>query len=171
MLRVNMVNNIHGVQEITFNPLAKPGAPDYGLLYIGVGDGGAAEQKYSFLCNSNKTIWSSVLRIDPRGTNSKNGRYGIPTINPFASDNDPETLGEIFAIGFRNPNRISWSPDGKMLISDIGLANIEELNVGKAGANYGWPAREGTFYFITEVKWTKYMPCPPMTRRLIIPIR
>jgi hypothetical protein len=32
-----------------------------------------------------------------------------------------------------------------MLIADIGLKNAEELNIGKAGADYGWPAREGTF--------------------------
>lgn len=145
MLRINMPFQAHGVQEIIFNPLAKKGNPDYGLLYIGVGDGGSAEGGYSFLCNTNTRIWSSVLRIDPLGRNSKNGRYGIPAINPFALDNDPNTLGEVFARGFRNPNRISWSPDGKMLISDIGLNNVEELNIGKAGADYGWPAREGTF--------------------------
>ena len=160
MLRVNMVNQIHGVQEITFNPFAKPGSPDYGLLYIGVGDGGAAEQHYSFLCNSNKTIWSTVIRIDPKGTNSKNGHYGIPAVNPFAQDKDPATLGEIFATGFRNPNRIYWSPDGKMLISDIGLTNIEELNIGKAGANYGWPAREGTFLLNYQGKMDKVYPLP-----------
>ncbi|MDQ3290442.1 MAG: PQQ-dependent sugar dehydrogenase, partial [Bacteroidota bacterium] len=148
------------VQEITFNPFAKPGSPEYGLLYIGVGDGGAAEQKYSFLCNSNKTVWSTVLRIDPRGTNSKNGHYGIPSINPFAQDNDPESLGEIFATGFRNPNRIYWTPDGKMLISDIGLTNIEELNIGKAGANYGWPAREGTFLLNYQGKMDKVYALP-----------
>ncbi|WP_233218964.1 PQQ-dependent sugar dehydrogenase [Adhaeribacter arboris] len=160
LLRVNMVNQIHGVQEITFNPFAKPSSPDYGLLYIGVGDGGAAEQKYSFLCNSNKTVWSTVLRIDPRGNNSKNGHYGIPAINPFAQDKDPETLGEIFATGFRNPNRIYWAPDGKMLISDIGLTNIEELNIGKAGANYGWPAREGTFLLNYQGKMDKVYALP-----------
>lgn len=145
MLRINMVSQAHGVQEIIFNPLSKPGSPDYGLLYIGVGDGGAAENGYSFLCNTNTQIWSSVLRIDPRGINSKNRHYGIPAINPFAEDNDPNTLGEIFARGFRNPNRISWTADGKMLIGEIGFVNVEELNIGKIGADYGWPAREGTF--------------------------
>src|SRR5690606_31928689 len=121
------------------------GSEDYGLLYMGVGDGGAAEYRYTFLCNSNTAPWSSILRIDPQGNTSKNGQYGIPDINPYARDNDPNTLGEIFAIGFRNPNRISWTPDGKMLISDIGLTQIEEINIGRAGADYGWPAREGTF--------------------------
>jgi glucose/arabinose dehydrogenase/mono/diheme cytochrome c family protein len=145
MMRINMVSNIHGVQEITFNPFAKPGSPDYGLLYIGVGDGGASENGFYFLCNSNKRVWSSVLRIDPAGRNSRNGRYGIPSINPFAQDADEASLGEIFCRGFRNPNRICWTSDEKMLITDIGHANAEELNIGIAGAEYGWPEREGTF--------------------------
>jgi mono/diheme cytochrome c family protein len=145
MLRVNVVSSIHGVQEITFNPAARPGTPDYGLLYVGVGDGGAAENGYTFLCDGPGQPWGSVLRLDPAGRNSRNGRYGIPAANPYAHDGDTATLGEIFCRGFRNPNRISWTPDGKMLITDIGHANAEELNLGVAGADYGWPHREGTF--------------------------
>jgi mono/diheme cytochrome c family protein len=143
LFRVNMVSPIHGVQDITFNPLAKKGSPEYGLLYIGVGDGGATENGYYFLCNDRTHVWSSVLRIDPRGTNSKNGRYGIPSDNPFVKE--AGAVGEVYCRGFRNPNRIVWSPDGKMLITDIGQTQIEELNIGKPGADYGWPEREGTF--------------------------
>jgi glucose/arabinose dehydrogenase len=83
------------------------------------------------------------LRIDPQGTNSRNGRYGIPTDNPFAKV--AGAAGEVYCRGFRNPNRIVWAPDGKMLITDIGQTHIEEINLGKAGADYGWPEREGTF--------------------------
>lgn len=160
MLRVNMVSAIHGVQEITFNPLATPGTPDYGLLYIGVGDGAATENGYYFLCNNKSRIWSSVLRIDPQGTNSRNGHYGIPASNPFANDADSATLREIFARGFRNPNRITWMSDGKMLISDIGHANAEELNIGIAGADYGWPEREGTFMINYKGKMDRVYALP-----------
>ncbi|UHG94087.1 PQQ-dependent sugar dehydrogenase [Spirosoma oryzicola] len=145
LMRTNMVTTIHGVQEITFNPLAKAGSPDYGLLYIGVGDGGATENGYYFLCKDRNRVWGKVLRIDPKGTNSKNGRYGIPAQNPYAGANSQKGLPEVFCGGFRNPNRIAWTPDGKMLISDIGQAQSEELNIGVAGADYGWPEREGTF--------------------------
>lgn len=158
--RIDMPTQIHGVQEITFNPLSRPKDLDYGLLYIGIGDGGSAENGFAFLCNTNTQIRSSVLRIDPLGKNSKNGRYGIPSVNPFANDNDDKTLGEIFARGFRNPNRMSWSADGKMLISDIGLNNVEELNIGKAGADYGWPAREGTFLLNYKGKMNKVYALP-----------
>jgi glucose/arabinose dehydrogenase/mono/diheme cytochrome c family protein len=143
LFRVNMVSPIHGVQEITFNPLAKPGSADYGLLYIGVGDGGATENGFYFLCKERSRIWGKVLRIDPKGKNSKNGKYGIPANNPYAKNK--AALGEIYCQGFRNPNRIIWTQDGKMLISDIGQAQSEELNLGIAGADYGWPEREGTF--------------------------
>ena len=146
LLRLDMPSAVHSMQEIAFNPLSSPKDPEYGLLYITVGDGGSAEAGFSALCNSNTQIRASILRIDPLGNNSKNGRYGIPSINPFANDNDEKTLGEVYARGFRNPNRISWTPDGKMLVSDIGLTKIEELNFIQAGADYGWPVREGTFF-------------------------
>ncbi len=145
MFRANMVHSFHGVQEITFNPLAKHGAEDYGLLYIGVGDGSSVEMGYPFLAHSKKKLWGSILRVDPRGNNSKNGKYGIPKTNPFANDADPEVVKEIFAYGFRNPHRISWSKNGQILASNIGHHNVEALNIVESGRDYGWPEREGTF--------------------------
>lgn len=145
LFRVNMPNLMHGMQQLIFNPMAKPGTPDYGLLYLGIGDGGSSETGYRQLCDDPTQIRGAVLRIDPAGRNSKNGKYGLPAINRWAGDNDPNTLGELFAIGFRNPNKITWAPDGKMLIADIGFTNVEEINIGKPGLNYGWPEREGTF--------------------------
>lgn len=145
LMRVNMVSSIHGVQEIAFNPGARKGSPDYGLLYIGIGDGGASENGYDFLCSDKRNVWGSVLRIDPAGRNSRNGHYGIPTANPYAADQDPATKQEIYCRGFRNPNRLSWMPTGNLLVSDIGHTQIEELNLAVAGADYGWPRREGTF--------------------------
>ncbi|MCP9757100.1 cytochrome C [Lacihabitans sp. CCS-44] len=148
LFRIDMVSQIHGMQEIAFNPNSKAGDEDYGLLYIGIGDGGASENGFPFICNSFSTPWSSVLRIDPAGNNSKNGNYGIPASNPNA--NNKEMAGEVFCRGFRNPNRIYWSPDGKMIISDIGHTNVEELNIGQKGLDYGWPYREGTFIIKPE---------------------
>jgi glucose/arabinose dehydrogenase len=145
MFRANMVHSFHGVQEITFNPLAKPGDEDYGLLYIGVGDGSSVEMGYPFLAHSKNKFWGSILRIDPQGNDSKNGHYGIPKTNPFAGDSDPAVVKEIFAYGFRNPHRISWSKTGQILASNIGHHNVEGLNIIESGRDYGWPEREGTF--------------------------
>lgn len=145
LFRVNMVGQSHGVQEITFNPLAKPGDEDYGLLYIGIGDGGSAERGILHINVGPENIWSSIVRIDPRGKNSANGQYGIPDNNPFTTSRNPRALGEVYAYGFRNPHRISWTRSGKMLASNIGQHNIEELNLILPGHDYGWPTREGSF--------------------------
>lgn len=145
IFRVNMVWNFHGMQEITFNPFSKPGDEDYGLLYICVGDGGSVEHGYPFLVHTTERIWGAILRIDPMGRNSTNGRYGIPATNPFAQKDKSKFLGEIYAYGFRNPHRMTWTSSGKMLVSNIGQANIESINEIQPGHNYGWPIREGNF--------------------------
>ena len=161
LMRLDMPSVVHSMQEIVFNPLSRPKDSDYGLLYLTIGDGGSPQAGYSILCNTNTQIRASVLRIDPQGNNSKNGKYGIPSINPFAKDNDDKTLGEIFARGFRNPNRVEWSPEGKMLVTDIGLNSVEELNLVEAGADYGWPRREGTFFLNDKGKMDKVYPLQP----------
>ncbi len=56
-----------------------------------------------------------------------------------------KTLGEIYAYGFRNAHRLSWDTDGTMFASDIGMDNIEEINIVRNGENYGWMRREGYF--------------------------
>ena len=160
LMRVDMVTGAHGFQELTFNPLAKPNGKDYGLLYLGIGDGAAALAGASFLCDNNGKIWSSVIRIDPAGRNSTNGKYGIPGDNPFVSRHD--ALGEVWARGFRNPHRISWdlTGSGKMFISNIGQHSLEEVDLGKAGADYGWPNREGTFLFDVDANPELVYPLP-----------
>ncbi|MBL7735369.1 MAG: PQQ-dependent sugar dehydrogenase [Chitinophagaceae bacterium] len=145
LFRVNMVTGIHGMQDITFNPYAKRGDKDYGLLYIGVGDGGCVDERLPQLTHRLDRILGAILRIDPRGNNSANGKYGIPADNPFVNDGDPNTLGEIYAYGFRNPHRITWTRSGLMLSSNIGSHNIESLNIILPGHDYGWPLREGDF--------------------------
>jgi mono/diheme cytochrome c family protein len=161
LFRVNMVSPIHGVQEITFNPLSKPGDEDYGKLYIGIGDGGCVENGFPFVAHHLDKIWGTIIRIDPRGRNSANGQYGIPTSNPYYRDADPKTLREIYAYGFRNPHRITWSKSGKMLASNVGQANIEELNMILPHHDYGWPVREGTFLINPLGDINRVYPLPP----------
>jgi len=145
LMRVNMVTGVHGVQEITFNPMASPKEEDYGLLYIGVGDGGSVLHGYAQLTQNRNKIWGAILRIDPRGNDSANGKYGIPKSNPWTNVHEQKALGEMYAFGFRNPHRISWSQSGLMLASNIGQKNIDALYQVQPGGNHGWPIREGTF--------------------------
>ncbi len=159
LLRIDVPNQIHGLQEIAFNPYAKSGDSDYGLLYMGMGDGGSVEQGYGFLAKNSKNIWGKVLRIDPQGRNSQNGRYGIPAGNMYAQQGG-KGLQELFAEGFRNPNRISWLKDGRMIVSNIGQHQIESLYLLEPGRHYGWPYREGTFYIdsTSTVNTVKALP-------------
>lgn len=159
LFRIDVPTQIHGVQELAFNPHAKVGDEDYGLLYIGIGDGGSAESGFAFIADHQGRLpWSSILRIDPQGSNSTNGKYGIPASNPFADD--PNKAGEVYAYGFRNPNRVFWSSDGRLLATDIGHHNIEELNVIEAGKFYGWPQREGTFVINPYGNMSDIFPLP-----------
>ncbi len=158
LFRIDMPGSIHGVQEIAFNPNAQAGDSDYGLLYVGVGDGATAEMKYLHLVHQTSHLYGTVIRIDPLGNNSKNGQYGIPKSNPFAKNKN--AAGEIFAMGFRNPHRILWTADNKMLVTNIGFRHIESINCVKKGDDFGWPYREGTFLTVPTEDLNKLYPLP-----------
>ncbi len=149
LMSVRFPLHVHMMQQVAFRPEANPGDEDYGLLYVGIGEGGAMKMGQAESLNRLDSILGTIIRIDPSGNNSANGNYGIPPSNPWASDGDPNTLGEIWAYGFRNPHRFTWdvAGDGKLICSDIGEDNVEELNIIQKGRNYGWPLREGTFEF------------------------
>ena len=151
----------HNGGEIAFNPLAKPGSRDYGLLYIGSADGGSAGDPYNHAQNL-KSVFGKILRIDPLGRDSANGKYGIPKANPFV--NNPLALGEVYSYGHRNPQRFSWDPkDGRMFEAEIGQNVVEEINQIKAGGNYGWNIWEGSFkYYGREVSLEDQRADPKM---------
>ncbi|MCB0640800.1 MAG: PQQ-dependent sugar dehydrogenase, partial [Phaeodactylibacter sp.] len=151
LLRLDFPYVLHGIQDIQFNPTATPDDEDYGLLYICVGDGGSSLNFLSANIQTAASYLGTILRIDPLGNNSINGQYGIPATNPFAGDLG--SMGEVWTYGFRNPHRICWDTEGdhKMLIGDIGEKNLEEVNLGLPGLNYGWENREGTFLYDREL--------------------
>lgn len=138
----------HNGGQIAFDPLARAGSADFGLLYVGFADGGSGGDPYHHGPNLN-SAFAKILRIDPLGKNSANGQYGIPASNPFASDSKDDTLGEIYAYGVRNPQRFSWdAKTGAMYVADIGQNMVEEISPVTAGANLGWNKWEGSFTYI-----------------------
>ncbi len=138
----------HNCGHIAFNPTAEPGDEDYGLLYVGFADGGAYADLHGHAQNLG-VAFGKILRIDPLGSDGGNGQYGIPASNPFANDGDDHTLGEIYAYGVRNPQRLFWDPaNGNMYMSDIGQDAVEEVSPVTKGANLGWNLWEGSFRFI-----------------------
>jgi len=150
LFRVEQPFRNHNGGYIAFNPLAVPGDPDFGQLYVGVADGGSGGDPMDLAQNLG-TVFGKILRIDPLGSNSQNGRYGIPVHNPYVSDGDDHTLGEVFASGLRNPQGLAWDPaNGNMFVTDIGQNIIEEINLVTAGADLGWNTWEGSYRFISR---------------------
>jgi Glucose / Sorbosone dehydrogenase len=143
VLRLGFRARIHHIQQISFNPTATTSSEDYGLLYLGVGDGGNGAR--SDEPQDLTTPQGKILRIDPAGNDSDNFSYGIPAGNPFVSD--PAALGEIYAYGLRDPHRFSWDSAGehRMFLASIGEHDIETLYDVLPGDNFGWSEREGRF--------------------------
>jgi hypothetical protein len=157
VLRLAFGSYIHGIQQIAFNPTAKPGNDDYGLLYVAVGDGGNGVHSDD---PQNRGIpQGKILRIDPLGTTGARGAYGIPATNPLVRT--PGALAEIYAYGLRDPYRFSWDPIGRnrMLLGNMGQHAVESIYEVQAGDNLGWGKREGPFVFKREDRCHVY-PLP-----------
>ena len=157
LLRVQHSTPIHPLGEMTFNPTARRGDPDWRVLYLGAGDGGSGEQRDMRRLNPQRldTLVGKILRIVPdlhehtaTSTVSENGRYRIPNDNPFTATEGARK--EIWALGLRNPHRLMWDIDPaqpaapRLLAFNIGLVTWETVVVVHKGANYGYPLREGT---------------------------
>ena len=116
--------------------------PD-GMLYLGLGDGGSANDPLG-VGQDGSTLLGKLIRID---VDPRHGTYAVPEDNPFLDD---ETVrDEIWAIGLRNPWRISFDrATGDLFIADVGQSRREEINVqpeaSRGGENYGWSIMEGT---------------------------
>lgn len=152
LLRIDQPQFNHNAGALSFGP--------DGLLYIALGDGGGRDDRddgsslgvplAGHGCEGNgadnTTILGSIIRIDPEGSNSANGQYGVPAENPFVGQ---DGVDEIFAYGFRNPFRFSFDRlTGELYTADVGQNDIEEVNIVTAGGHYGWRLKEGSFPFL-----------------------
>jgi glucose/arabinose dehydrogenase len=147
ILTVETLQANHNGGQLAFGP--------DGLLYIGLGDGGAAADRGEGHASggngqSLETLLGKILRIDP--TASAGEPYAIPADNPFA---DGGGRPEIWAYGLRNPWRFAFDRETDDLwIGDVGQNAWEEIDfmpAGEgAGANYGWARLEGTHPFEGE---------------------
>ncbi len=145
LLRVQQPYGNHNGGQIGFNPLSSPGEADFGLLYVSNADGGSGGDPLNH-AQDLASAFGKLFRIDPLGSNSSNGEYGIPASNPFVGD--AGALGEIYAYGIRNAQRFGWDRvNGNMFLADIGQSTIEKLTLVTAGANLGWNVWEGSFRY------------------------
>ena len=123
ILRNSEPGAIHHGGEIRFGPID-------GMLYWSTGDNSYAPNAQDL-----SNLHGKIMRIDP-------DTLEAPADNPFV--NTPGARDEIYAYGFRNPFRFTFTPDGKLLVTDVGSVTWEELNVVTKGADYGWPLRRAT---------------------------
>jgi glucose/arabinose dehydrogenase len=144
LLRIDKPEFNHNGGTLAFGP--------DGMLYISLGDGGFGDDEGPGHVSGGNAqslapgnVLGKILRIDPHGHNSANHQYGIPRDNPFVGRRGAD---EIFAYGFRNPYRMSFDQKtGKLWVGDVGQNDVEEVDVVRAGGNYGWHVKEGTFRF------------------------
>ncbi len=135
----------HNGGLIAFNTRGTAAGTDRTNLYVAMGDGGSGNDPQG---NGQKlgNPYGALLRIDPLGSDSTNGQYGIVAENAFASDGDAGTLAEIYSAGLRNPQRFGWDDaSGNLFIADIGQTAVEEIDLAENGGNFGWVNREGSF--------------------------
>lgn len=103
---------------------AAGGAVD-GKLFLTLGERFSRKEDAQALDNHH----GKIVRINKDGT--------VPQDNPFVGK--AGALPEIWSYGHRNAQGATLAPDGTFWMHEHGLQGGDEINLSKAGANYGWP--------------------------------
>ncbi|RTK99137.1 MAG: hypothetical protein EKK57_10230 [Proteobacteria bacterium] len=152
-----LIDQVDTSQEHTGGALAF--GPD-GYLYVSLGDEGGQNGVLRNTQIITNKFFSAVMRIDvdelptnllPNPSSATIAHYRIPNDNPYigiTSFNgypvDPFTVRtEFWAVGFRNPHRMSFDTNGDLWLGDVGNVRWEEVNKVIKGGNYGWNGYEG----------------------------
>jgi glucose/arabinose dehydrogenase len=141
--------------------------PD-GMLYIGMGDGGSANDPGNRAQNPNELLGKMLrLNVNTNDMDFPNG-YEIPASNPFVDNVPIAAHDHIWAFGVRNPWRWSFDDFGYdatdgLFIADVGQNAVEEVNYVSSqagGENYGWRRFEGNNLFsaVTPLAYEPHTP-------------
>lgn len=120
----------HSVGDIKF-------AAD-GTMFVTVGDSASFNlvDDNALRAQNLDLLAGKVIRITTSGA-------GLST-NPFWTGDASANRSKIWAYGFRNPYRFTVQQStGTPVIGDVGWDDYEEVDIGAAGGNYGWPCFEG----------------------------
>lgn len=124
-----------------------------GALYVGVGDGGEYETA-GLRAQDLDSLSGKLLRIDPLTGNGY-------TNNPFYNGNPQSNRAKVYMLGLRNPFRFTFHPTtNELVIGDVGNSSWEEVNRGRAGANFGWPCFENGDPKLTTAPCGKLQAAP-----------
>ena len=124
--------------EIHFGGAIRFGAD--GMLHLGLGDRAEADANAASAADLS-SLAGKIIRIDVRGA-TESRPYRAPPDNPFVGV--PGARAEIWALGLRNPWRMSFAPNGDLIVADVGDHSREEVSIAARGANLGWPLFEGS---------------------------
>ena len=114
-----------------------------GMLHLGLGDSAEIEERGGDAPHPAadlSILAGKIIRIDIRGA-TEGEPYRVPPDNPFLDT--PGARPEIWAYGLRNPWRMSFAPNGELIVADVGGSSWEEVSIAERGANLGWPVFEG----------------------------
>ncbi len=147
-------NQAHNIVGMAFDK--------FGLLYLTSGDGGSGNglnggQSDRLAAQDARNLFGTVIRIDPIDPDSdpfNDNSYSVPPTNVFAADGDPDTRGEIYALGLRSPYRASFDrqdvanqmpgEDLSLYVGNVGAGSIETIFRIGAGENARWGRFEGS---------------------------
>jgi hypothetical protein len=143
LLRVAQPASNHNGGTLAFSPLD-------GFLYLGLGDGGGADNQFG-TAQDPASLLGKMLRLDVSGS----GGYAIPADNPFVGPDG--VADEIWDLGLRNPFRFGFDREtGELWIADVGQGQREEIDLEAGlgcsitgGHPYRGAARAwaGTYFF------------------------
>src|SRR5262245_31484472 len=113
-----------------------------GYLFIGVGDGGSANDPPNNAQNI-EMLLGKILRVNvDRADPAAGTTYSAPASNPYVGKAGRD---EIYALGLRNPWRFSFDHrTAQQWVGDVGQNAFEEVDSPIVpGGNYGWRVYEG----------------------------
>ncbi|MEH1873414.1 Calx-beta domain-containing protein [Nostoc sp.] len=110
-----------------------------GSLFVSLGDGTSYNgiDPRAIRVQDVNNLSGKILRIDAitgQGLSS----------NPFYNGDYNSNRSKVYDLGLRNPFRFTIDKNTNTpVIGDVGFDSYEEVNIGKPGANFGWPFYEG----------------------------